>query len=90
MTKIEPAWSIDIVVSLSMCHLTGDCHDLAGKKDTCVSGAIYNYSEQLAAYQHPELEEKCVAHLFWYIKFTFWLEALSGLMTIIGSFVRCR
>lgn len=27
-----------------------DCHDLAGIKDRCVSGAIYNYTEQLTAY----------------------------------------
>ncbi|KAJ4703394.1 Endonuclease [Melia azedarach] len=28
-----------------------DCHDSAGHKDRCVTGAIYNYSMQLSAYQ---------------------------------------
>ncbi|XP_020270070.1 endonuclease 4-like isoform X1 [Asparagus officinalis] len=35
-----------------------DCHDSYGKRDRCVSGAIYNYSTQLEAYQRPESEEK--------------------------------
>ncbi|KAL5986896.1 hypothetical protein ACLOJK_015230 [Asimina triloba] len=30
-----------------------DCHDSAGNKDRCVSGAIYNYSMQLTTYQDP-------------------------------------
>lgn len=28
-------------------YLSGDCHDSVGRKDRCVTGAIYNYTEQL-------------------------------------------
>ncbi|KAJ4982376.1 hypothetical protein NE237_033213 [Protea cynaroides] len=28
-----------------------DCHDSSGRKDRCVTGAVYNYSEQLITYQ---------------------------------------
>lgn len=28
-------------------YLSGDCHDTVGRKDRCVTGAIYNYTEQL-------------------------------------------
>eukprot|EP00262_Sarcandra_glabra_P007588 TRINITY_DN20483_c0_g1_i1.p1 TRINITY_DN20483_c0_g1~~TRINITY_DN20483_c0_g1_i1.p1 ORF type:complete len:298 (+),score=37.20 TRINITY_DN20483_c0_g1_i1:219-1112(+) len=35
-----------------------DCHDSAGHKDVCVSGAIYNYSTQLTGYQDSDSEWK--------------------------------
>ncbi|XP_042498375.1 endonuclease 4-like [Macadamia integrifolia] len=35
-----------------------DCHDSSGQKDRCVTGAIYNYSEQLTTYQDPILKLK--------------------------------
>ncbi|XP_050287022.1 endonuclease 4-like isoform X3 [Quercus robur] len=35
----------------------GDCHDSAGHKDRCVTGAIYNYTMQLtSAYQNTNLK----------------------------------
>ena len=38
----------------------GDCHDSAGRKDRCVTGAIYNYTTQLAsAYQNTNLKLQC-------------------------------
>ncbi|XP_043695873.1 endonuclease 4-like [Telopea speciosissima] len=35
-----------------------DCHDSSRRKDRCVTGAIYNYSEQLTTYQDPILKSK--------------------------------
>lgn len=35
-----------------------DCHDPAGNRDRCVSGAIYNYSTQLVSYQESKDEWK--------------------------------
>ncbi|MFQ6639319.1 hypothetical protein Gotur_015969 [Gossypium turneri] len=43
--------------------LIGDCHDTAGHKDRCVTGAIFNYTKQLfSAYQgySPQLSCKFV------------------------------
>ena len=38
----------------------GDCHDSAGHKDMCVTGAINNYTMQLAsAYQETNLKLQC-------------------------------
>lgn len=38
----------------------GDCHDSAGHKNRCVTGAIYNYTMQLAsAYQNTNLKLHC-------------------------------
>ncbi|KAH7545933.1 hypothetical protein FEM48_Zijuj01G0146700 [Ziziphus jujuba var. spinosa] len=38
----------------------GDCHDTAGRKDRCVTGAIYNYTMQLTTSYHDSvLESKC-------------------------------
>lgn len=40
--------------------LLGDCHDTAGRKDRCVTGAIYNYTMQLSmSYNDSILESKC-------------------------------
>lgn len=73
-----------------MCHLTGDCHDSYGKKDRCVSGAIYNYSKQLEAYQRPESEQKCKICSFQDTKIMFCPENLSTYVTEKGLFVDCR
>ncbi|KAL5579336.1 hypothetical protein UlMin_011778 [Ulmus minor] len=35
-----------------------DCHDSAGRKDRCVTGAINNYTMQLSTYQDSLLESK--------------------------------
>ncbi|XP_068639619.1 endonuclease 4-like [Aristolochia californica] len=35
-----------------------DCHDTAGHRDRCVSGAIYNYSSQLMDYQDSDTNQK--------------------------------
>ncbi|XAR66406.1 hypothetical protein NMG60_11012633 [Bertholletia excelsa] len=35
-----------------------DCHDYAGHKNMCVTGAIYNYSTQLISYNDPGSEMK--------------------------------
>ncbi|POO03671.1 S1/P1 nuclease [Trema orientale] len=35
-----------------------DCHDTAGNKDRCVTGAIYNYTKQLSGYQDPIVKSK--------------------------------
>lgn len=40
--------------------LTGDCHDSVGRKNRCVTGAIYNYTMQLkSGYQDSISVEKC-------------------------------
>ena len=38
--------------------LSGDCHDTVGRKDRCVTGAIYNYTEQLLLGVHDLNSEK--------------------------------
>ncbi|PIA46203.1 hypothetical protein AQUCO_01500014v1 [Aquilegia coerulea] len=35
-----------------------DCHDTAGRKDRCVTGAIYNYTMQLMTYKGSASEQK--------------------------------
>lgn len=32
--------------------MIGDCHDSVGRKDRCVTGAIYNYTKQLMPEPH--------------------------------------
>lgn len=40
--------------------ILGDCHDSAGHKDMCVTGAIYNYTKQLvSSYQDSNSRLKC-------------------------------
>ncbi|CAL5411174.1 unnamed protein product [Camellia sinensis] len=36
-----------------------DCHDTAGHKNRCVTGAIYNYTMQLMSYSDSNSEMKC-------------------------------
>lgn len=48
--------------------LAGDCHDLAGNKDHCVTGAIYNYTKQLMEFNHSGYSAvectKCILSCF--------------------------
>lgn len=40
--------------------LVGDCHDTVGRKDRCVAGAIYNYTEQLTSgYKNSIFKGEC-------------------------------
>lgn len=48
-----------IFLLISFIFLIGDCHDSAGHKDRCVTGAIYNYSMQLSGYQDSVSDVKC-------------------------------
>ncbi|CAL5344910.1 unnamed protein product [Camellia sinensis] len=43
----------------SISNLAWDCHDTAGHKNRCVTGAIYNYTMQLMSYSDSNSEMKC-------------------------------